>query len=72
MTSYLQIGSFGGLWRIAYAPPLASVDTGLTGARGRGLGLGEKLVEVAAQNPQALLQRDLVARSLSHHRPAGR
>jgi hypothetical protein len=36
------------------------------------LGLGEKLVEVAAQSPQALLQRDLVARSLSHHRPAGR
>src|ERR1039458_2609960 len=32
---------------------LASVGAGLTGARGRGLGLGEQLVEIAMQNPHA-------------------
>ena len=41
---------------LGVGPPLAvlaSVGVGLTGARGRGLGRGEQLVEVAAQNPHA-------------------
>jgi hypothetical protein len=49
-------GLFAAPERLSIAPPLAvlaSVGAGLTGACGRGLGHGEQLVEVAAQNPDA-------------------